>query len=55
MNNEVTTDQIVSKATRLQWTGLILITFGILSFTDKELLGDIVTLIGAVLIVGSCI
>lgn len=40
---------------RVKWLGLILMIVGTVSFSNYEKLGDVLTLIGAVVILGSCI
>ncbi|MEP2447182.1 MAG: hypothetical protein ABJI69_08135 [Balneola sp.] len=55
MNNEFAVeDKKSSNTTRLKWVGFILMCTGILSFSNKEMLGDIITLSGAILFLGSC-
>lgn len=40
---------------RIMWIGLILMIVGTFSFSNHEKHGDVLTLIGAVVILGSCI
>ena len=40
---------------RGKWIGLILIIVGTVSFSNYEKIGEVITLIGAVVILGTCI
>ncbi|XWN37882.1 MAG: hypothetical protein ROO71_02920 [Balneola sp.] len=40
---------------RSKWIGLILIIVGSVSFSNYEKIGGVITLIGAVVILGNCI
>jgi len=54
MNQEQALNQTDNKK-RIMWVGLILMIVGTVSFSDHEKVGDVLTLIGALVTLGSCI
>ncbi|MEO9887186.1 MAG: hypothetical protein ABJR05_04170 [Balneola sp.] len=54
MNQEQALNQTDNKK-RIMWIGLLLMIVGTVSFSDHEKVGDVLTLIGALVILGSCI
>ena len=54
MNQEQALNQTDNKK-RIMWVGLILMIVGTVSFSNHERFGDILTLTGAIVILGACI
>ena len=55
MNQEQVKKVTRSNKNRFIWIGFILIIAGTFSFSNHEKIGDTLTLVGAVIVLGSCI
>lgn len=55
MDSEIVANQSKDNTTRLKLFGLILVIVGTFSFSNHEKLGEVITLIGAIVILGSCV
>ncbi len=55
MNNELSVKKGQNSFNRLKWIGVILMASGSLSFSNHTLLGDMITVFGVILFLGTCI
>lgn len=55
MNKELSVTKSQDNTNRLKWIGFILMASGCLSFSDHSLLGDMITLLGVILFLATCI
>ncbi len=55
MEEQKTTIQTKPEEDRILWLGMILIIVGTVSFSSYEIVGNMLTLVGGVIVVGNCI